>query len=739
MFLSKLALYGSIAGTFFAVSAFSTIQISKYMNKTPIPNEVEEEEEDTYVRQMSDTEKFINELTVFGNMEGYLDATITKDEYTININGNVFVSMETMEDIQVDANLNVRALNRNFNIKATYINETIYTTIEGNNLKLQTSDINDIVDLFSIADSSLELPDAFKNIDPNALITNISAMTAEVGSDKITYTCNLIEGIPPIIFTSDLNYKMTGLSLSNVDIDGFKINVTASTNILGKGNNRVVVPETNTNQYTNITSYFGVIKQIKNLINDKQSNIDYSINLSKGNDVVLDASGEASINLKDGLDIVLSGTVNQIKDKTTPYTYLVGYQNEKAFINFNDSLKMSFEPENQDKFEEALDSATEKDAFKAMMEGLENIDLPLIKMINNKDFAGLLANYKTISLNGNQAVITLSNGMFNKGNTSDFVITINYDNDGISSLKVTNLKFKGYTLSLSLTLKEFAATEVDLSTYDSVSNVDLLLNYVFNTVGKKDFNMNGHINANLIDVFDVANISLSARVHIDENNKTLGVVVIDNIPQFKTPLGTVNASDDSWDYRKLTMYITDDEVYLDVYYYDDYTEWVFWNYRKTTTKHIRLTMEDFTKDLAYYLVNYGLGITTGSILGNSLDMRNQSESEHNTDYSKVLTNYESTSGSNPSWTVGISLYELTGVSTSILGNLDATIYGNSETNLLSSVTATTTLASVINATITANLIDVNTVDVSDGEAYIETHKNDTEGHSYEPDPVVVEL
>ena len=134
MFLSKLALYGTIAGTFFAVSAFSTVQISKQFNKTPVPNETEEEEEEEelYVRHMSDTEKFINELTAFGNMEGNLNVSVSKGAYTATIKGDVFVSMESLEDVQVDAKLVFNINNRDFNIDATYLNNTIYATLEGN-------------------------------------------------------------------------------------------------------------------------------------------------------------------------------------------------------------------------------------------------------------------------------------------------------------------------------------------------------------------------------------------------------------------------------------------------------------------------------------------------------------------------------------------------------------------------------------------------------------------------------
>lgn len=531
MFLSKLALYGGVAGTFFAVSAFSTVQITKQMNKIPVPNGVEseeDEEEELFVRQMSDTEKFINSLTAFGNMEGNLNVNVTKDDYTLAINGDVFVSMESMDNIMFDASLAVTTLGHTFNIGATYIDNTVFATIEGNNLKLKTSDINEITSLFSTMESSIELPDTFKNIDTNSLITNLSAMKAEKSEDKITYTCNLIEGIPPIIFTSDLDYNMTGVSLSNFEIEGFKINVNATTKILGKGHNRVTNPETSEKVYTDVSSYFGVIKQVSNLINTQEAGLTYNINLTKGSSSLISTTGNANVRIKNGLDLVVNGQLNN-SDNSKHVNYTLGYQNNNAFLNFNDLIKVYYDVNNFSNLKSSVKALINNPDIATLISNLESVELPIVKMINEKDYNGLIDNYKGLFLSKDQIKLSVSNSLFSN-DSSNIDIVINLNENGIKDVNISNLRYSDYALSLSVAINEYHNEAIDLSTYRNVSNIDKIIDQVNKLITDKSFNItinnlsygdlsvNGYIQVDLINKIYQADVSIN-KEYINEDDE----------------------------------------------------------------------------------------------------------------------------------------------------------------------------------------------------------------------------
>lgn len=481
MFLSKLALYGSIAGTFFAVSAFSTIQISKYMNKTPVPNETEEEEDDLYVREMSDTERFINELTNFGNMEGRLNLSINKGDYNLALRGDVFVSMESMDDIKVDADITINTLGKEFFIEATYLEGTAYVSLEGNNLKLNTNSLGEVIELFSTADSSLELPDAFKNIDSSKLLTNLSAMTAEKSDSQITYTCNLIEGIPPLIFTSTLDYKMTSISLSNFDFEGFKINVSATTNILGKGHNRVVSPETSLKPYTDITGYTNVLRQLSTILNNQAVGFGYDVSIKKNSSNFLRTEGNANISFKNQLALDINGTLYN-SDESKTMTYGGGLDNNRLYFNLNNNLKVRYDDiANLKHVINTIKAIINNPDVMELMGNATKVDIPVIQKINNKDYAGLLNEYKGLVMTNNQISLSMSNSLFGEDNTN-FALNVNFDNQGITNITLSNLKYKEYALSFTLTVNDYVKPNVDLSTYQPLDYANDIFDTIFNIV-----------------------------------------------------------------------------------------------------------------------------------------------------------------------------------------------------------------------------------------------------------------
>ena len=1005
MFFTKLALYGTIFGTFFAVSAFSTVQISKQLNKIPVPNETSEDEDDDeelFTRELSDTEKFIKEVTGFGNLRGNLDLTVNKDAFSLAVNGDVFVSMETMDDVQVQANLNIATLGHTYHIEGTYLNDTIYASIEGNNVKLNTSSLSDIATLFSSVSTGIELPDSFKNINTNQLLSNLSAMTSEKGENNITYTCNLIDGIPPIIFVTDLDYKLTNVSISGFDFEGYKINATASIDILGKGHNEIKVDDTNYIDLTNDinTMKSGLASQISTLINKKEIGIsNYNIEVLKRKSEIIDEkeviSNELIFNMDGSMDISLSDLKNIEKcavnlnghmtnpnvNKELDSNVDIKLYEGSIYFDYNNQLKLKYAVSDIEDLIEIIKTKINNNSITDISAVLDKVfpanstttSAPIVNIIKNKQYSDILNYYRsttidqvthkltvnfdgsligdtgaTISIGlatGNKGINSVSiNGIYALGyvlninleldsyhsfsmseevkNTytnlgyinnifdkvtnlihkDQFALTLNgnlnlgkgdieisgnsyvslgEDNDfGVAELNITkankthnvkidvnrnkvakdaseeakadalrnsevlfsyNNKLNGYLNLKSLTdtfdlIKQLASDgnpllekikgllsrdstqstltkvmngeveailydnslesitykedvngyyydiqingnllksdssdvvepihiylnldnnheftglglkgmlnnyniDIDLgieeasentiswnrltknSSYYDFSDIKTLVEYLFNTGTKKDFSMSGHVHlyASVLFDFDLGNLGLDAKVHIDEEtNKTISVVTIKNIPDI------ILVSDGDWDYREFTMYITDEEVYLHVYYYENHllSSTDYYN------KWVRLTMSQFTDDIAYYLVNYGLGITTGKAFGNSLDMRNQAASDHEINYEDVLTDYKYTNVNNtPTWNLDIDLAELAG--SSVLGTLETTITGNDENKLLSSIDAKTTLISVVHADIDASLTSTTYIGdtvVDEINSYINAHKTDT--------------
>ena len=524
MFLSKLALYGTIAGTFFAVSAFSTVQITKQMNKTAIPNDEEELEEDeaSYVRKMSDTEQFINSISNCGNLEGHLDASITKGNNLITISGDVFVSMETLEDIQFDADITIQGFDHTFNIEATYVNNTIYTSVEGANIKLETSALEGVTELFSLIEieSPVELPESFKNIDSNTLISNLSAMTAEKGDDSIVYTCNLIDGIPPLTFITDLDYNLTALSIEGVDIAGFNIDLNASVNILGKGHNRVTSPENENNVYTDLTHDVnemkkGIVNQINSLVNRREIGIsNYHIEVFKEktiednqkiNELVFNMDGDANIaigNKKQNTQtkVSLNGNLtntNAGKELDTNLAFRL-YEGS-LYFDYNNELKLRYSIEDINDLVKIIKTKITNNTDTDIGAVLDKVfpsnssitSAPIVEIVKTKNYLQILDYYVSATANPETNSIGLIfDGALIGNNGSNIIITCNLGDQGINNVSINNVYALGYTLNLSFDLgpyQSFSVLESEQDDYTDLKYFNNIFDELTDLIHKEQF------------------------------------------------------------------------------------------------------------------------------------------------------------------------------------------------------------------------------------------------------------
>lgn len=518
--LSKIILYTSIATSFFAASAFSTIQVTKQMNKIPTIDESniaseEEEEESEYIiptREMSDTEKFINSLTTFGNMEGYINASISKDDMSLTIKGDVFVSLESLTDPKVKASLTIETGYKDIALDATYLNNTAYITLENNNLKLHTSSINEIMEVFSNMNLDIELPSTFSNINTDTLLDNLSKMSVTKDDKSITYTCNLIEGIPPITFTSDLDYNMTSISLTNFEIEGFKIDINASTSILGIGHNKVNEP-TNKEEYTDITNYFGVIKQISNIINTKEVGLTYNVDIKKDNASMLSTLGRADVNFNNDLSLRVTGNLYN-KDKSLSAPYLVDYTSNRLSFSYNDMISAYYDLSNLNELKSSINELLNVNEIKSLLNNLNDISIPLLDMINEGDYQGIIDTYKGLSLLDNQISITMNNSLFSSNNTN-FIINLNIDKEsGITSIDINNLAYNNYSIDLSIGIDTYnEPVLLDTSSYVDLSNahyvVDQLKEYIVNKEVAADIN------------FSISGYTITGYIQADIDNKNI--------------------------------------------------------------------------------------------------------------------------------------------------------------------------------------------------------------------------
>ena len=536
MFLSKLLIYSTVAGAFFTVSTFTTINITKQLNKTPISNitsnstnldsEEEEDEDDFSIpdkKETSDQELLIAKLTTFGNMEANVNLDITYQDYQINIQGDAFVSLESLLSPKVNANLKLIALDYiESDISATYINDTIYLSIDDRNVKLATSDISAIIDLFN-NESEVTLPNAFSNIDANSLLVNLGKMTAEKEKDEIIYTCNLIDNLPPVTFKSDLDHNLTGIEMKNVTFGDAVISLEATTNILGFGKNKVAIPESSDNPYIDASNYFGIIKQVKDYISNPQFDIAYNVDIKKDNNDFISTSGEAYLDLNNDIKFNIEGNLYN-EDKSLSSPYVIGYLNQYGYLSYQDDIKLKYDIGHFEDLKSSFSSLISNELISNLLGEFDDISIPLIDIIKTKDYRLIYEKYnKDIEIKDDYISLSFNNTLLNENNDNDIKIKLSIDEEGIKHIYIDELSFDSYSLNLVLEVKPLETyPEIDLSQYNDLSNVDILINQINELLTKQKIAGNVSLKINDLEITGFV------QADIKNNDYILDIEIKDN-------------------------------------------------------------------------------------------------------------------------------------------------------------------------------------------------------------------
>lgn len=502
MIISKLIIYSSIIGSVFIASTIVSMNISKAVNKTPIPNESElvseegEEEVISYIppqKNLSDADHFISSLTSFGNLTADLDISISYANKSFSITGNAFVSLESLLNPMFNASLDIDLGFKNIHSEITYCNSTIYLSLNDNNIKLSTNNIADIFDLINLSGEGIAMPDMFSNIDANQLLTNLGKMTSNKQGDSIVYTCTLLDDIPPITFTSDSSYNMTSISLPYFEIEGFGISLYGETKILGSGHNQITNPEKD-KPYIDVTSYFPIINQIKDLLNKKQLGINFDINVSRNGQLTFDTSGSLQLDFNNGINLGLSGNmINNENDKPLNSYFDIKYLDNVIYFGYNDILKFRYD---KSSIADLIDIiSNNSDVLPSIDNLLSNNQLlstiPILTLIQNKDYESVLNYYNAIKISNNEIQISLKGSILDNSNDDDMIITINHNDNGISHISIKNLVIFSYKLNIELGLIDYQNITINNpESYTPLQHFNGIVNSAFNLVKQNKFALN---------------------------------------------------------------------------------------------------------------------------------------------------------------------------------------------------------------------------------------------------------
>lgn len=537
-----------LIGAIFSISAFSTVEIKKNINKSPVYesiNSIDEEAEDLIdvddeeeeyiapVLKLSDTDAFISKLTTFGNMSGDINASIEFNNQKVEISGDLFVSLETLDDLAISLSIDVAYSSLAVALDLTYINNTVYISFGKNkNVKLETNKVSDIIEIINSFNIPLELPEAFQNIDTNELLFNLGSMTSNASENQITYTCNLLPGIPPIIFTSDKDYLLTSVAIHDLELEGINISLEGKTKILGKGHNQVEVPEAEENPYVDLSNYFNVINQVGDLIKQKQFGVNFIISSKQNGEDLLTLNGEADIDL------------NKFNVSLASMAFFNGdslyvdakYYDEKIYLNADNSLKVSYSANKINDLIDVLNSNFTLPSVNELLAKLSITELPLLDYINQKDYLQIINHYEGLEILNDGLVIYFNNSLF-RAKDSTAKISINLVNNLVNNVQISNLCVGNFSFNITLSLDQYE--EIDKpndNDYTCLNDATGLVSDVVALTKQTKFalNLSGSIQDETGDIrfdgstqFDISTLSGYGNITFLDKNKQTHKVAID--------------------------------------------------------------------------------------------------------------------------------------------------------------------------------------------------------------------
>jgi len=529
--------YVALFATIGALSAGTTVTIGRMKEKRRFeaennarPIEEEEDEPITYTH----LDYFIDALTNIKVLEGDVNLSLSYNSYDINLDGYVYIELDLNDtkNIVVDGDFNISINDIDISLGASYINETIYLDLFSNHIKAKTASISEITNIISSFDIPLELPSELENIDLNDLLIRFSNMEIEEFSDHLSYSFNIFDNQKPILFTSNLDYQLTSISILGLTLGDISIKGDASTNVLNEKKD-ITNPDDIYN-YVDMSNYFGIINQVVDIIDKKQIGFGFNINAKYNkNPNFLTFNGDINLDFNNfDLELDSSFTFNSYTS-----SLFARYLKDTIYLNYNDVIKLSYSKKGIGELIDIIKNNVNNEVLEALFDKLDNIEIsiPLIDAIKNKDYKALvsLINDGLIVLGDNSIKINIPTGK-----EDDFIkVEINLSNSGLNNLKVTNLNLLGFEFDICVDVKSYSTPkDINEEEYDRIEPLNNVINNISNLINQKEFafDISGTLKTKSLDLsfngdtqFSLINDSGSGKLSILDQDSRYHNVAID--------------------------------------------------------------------------------------------------------------------------------------------------------------------------------------------------------------------
>ncbi|MBE6141470.1 MAG: hypothetical protein E7175_01315 [Erysipelotrichaceae bacterium] len=460
---------------------------------------IEESSQDKLVNTLFDTRYLEADLDI--NVS-YKDPNKEKaDNYRVY--GKATASMENLENLAFDASFKLDMNDASMTEKEklpvvdfdmTYLDDTAYLSISNRNLKLKTDDFGELLDLvLGEGEESSEEEKNVTNLTTSGIaeiITNVANMTFTDKGTYYEYVAHTTGDQPDLTLTSDTDYKLTSIEITGIKYQDFTIGVKMNTNILDSLTNPITSPETEAKPYIDVSTYFGALRKIRNILDEEKVATNYKLELSHYESATPDnivylgyTTGVLQMDLKDTV-VNLEGDI-YINDPATEghddykTKYNGQYRDECIYLDYylnngRDPYKLAYTNAGLSDLWEVLGDS---DIFGInifdLIFGASGKEYPILDIITDAKYRDI-TKYGTINFTTNYIEVDVDNYLL--GGSGHGYIRLNLNDETITSLTMSHVDINTYIVDGTFTFTEFTGIKrINKDQYSVLDNLDEII------------------------------------------------------------------------------------------------------------------------------------------------------------------------------------------------------------------------------------------------------------------------
>ncbi len=490
-------LIGGIGFAVFGGLALASCGITPDTNLGPSFEEMEDEGQDYLVNNLFDAKYLDADLDI--NVKYQAKDATKADNY--HVTGDALLDIASLDNIGADVTLKLDMNDEGtpekdklpiIDFDFTYVDSTFYLDLNDRLLKLKTDDVGELVDLVlgSGDNSSEDNNEEQTNLSNSGIIdiiTNIADMSFEDKGTYYQFVAKTTENQPDIVITSDLDYKITSLSIVGITYQDFTIDVKMNTTILESLENEISSPEVGGKKYIDLTNYYGALRKLRTILDDEEFGMDYKLELSHYEPATPETkvylgytTGDLNMDLAN-TTIDLAGNI-YINDSHTEThddymtTYHGQYLNECVYLDYKlnngGAYKLAYSNAGLSDMWDLLgdDSVFGINIFDLIF-GASDKEYPILDILTDAAYRNI-SKYGSINFIEDYIEVDIDNYLL--GGLNHGKIKINLDSDkNISSITISDLDINSYIVDGTLLFSDYASIK-PVNKNDGYSSLDTL-------------------------------------------------------------------------------------------------------------------------------------------------------------------------------------------------------------------------------------------------------------------------